>query len=136
MSGQEIAIEAHEGLIEAASDTGLGRQYTATLIRSAPETGPDAGTPWGEAATGNPLPPETYEIVIVDLGIKTEYARSPDGSSIARRAHRLLVSAVTEKPMVGDNIKFPGDEKEHEILEAKAINTGGVDLLFKVEIKI
>lgn len=133
MSGADIAAEIHAALIEAAEATGQG-EYTATLTRPATESvsDADAGTPWGDAATGAAPDPDPFTVTVLDGGTTTRYSRSDDGALIPRTVRTLTISAVGEAPKMGDQITLA--DGTFELAKVEPLAPGGETLLFDVEI--
>lgn len=100
--------------------------FAATLTRPAV----DAGTPWG-AATGTP---ETFEITVIDSGIKTRYSQADNGAMIPRRVRAVTVPATGEAPRMGDTITLA--DGSHEVVAVAMTAPGGVALKYKVELAI
>lgn len=132
-SGADIAAEVHAALIEAADATGDG-QYTATLIRAAAESeaDDDAGTPWGDAATGTAPDPDDFTVTVLDGGTTTRYSRDDGGALIPRTVRVLTISAAGEAPRMGDKITLA--DGTYELAKVEPFAPGGEALLFDVEI--
>lgn len=132
-NGTDIAAEIHAALIEAAEATGDG-EYTATLTRPAAESDADddAGTPWGDAATGTAPADDTYTVTVLDGGAKTRYSRADDGALIPRTVRALTISATGEAPQVGDTITLA--DGTYELAKVEPLFPGGETLLFEVEL--
>lgn len=131
--GTDIAAEIHDALIEAAEATGDG-EYTATLTRPAAESGSDsdAGTPWGDAATGAAQDPDPFTVTILDGGTKTRYSRDDSGALIPRTVRVLTISATGEAPQMGDRITLA--DGIYELAKVEPFAPGGEALLFDAEI--
>lgn len=127
-----IADEIAAALAEAGEATGNG-PLLCRLRRPATETGEDAGTPWGNAATGTPPEPDEFTVTALEDEAKTRYSKSDDGALIPRRVRVLTVSATGEAPKVGDTIVLPDGEHVIDMVEPTA--PAGVALMFEVEIK-
>lgn len=132
-NGGDIAAEVAAGLAEAILATG-DATFQVTLTRPAAEVDADAGTPWGDAATGSAEAPDTWDIVAVDKGPMTRYSRADDGSLIARTVRVLMVAATGEAPQMGDTITLP--DGTFAVLFVKTINPAGVPLMHEVELRI
>ncbi|MBA86130.1 MAG: hypothetical protein CML69_15565 [Rhodobacteraceae bacterium] len=134
MSGADIAAEIAEALSEAGEAVGQG-EYIATLTRKGTESAsdPNAGTPWGDAATGNEPEPDTYDVTILDEGSKTRHNRDDKGVLVPRTARVLTIAATGEAPQMGDVITLA--DGKHEIASVNRVAPGGVALLFEVELK-
>lgn len=134
MSGADIAAEIAEALAEAGEAVGQG-EYIATLTRKGAESAsdPNAGTPWGDAATGSEPDPDTYDVTILDEGSKTRHSRGDNGVLVPRTARILTIAATGEAPQMGDVITLATGK--HEIAAVEAVAPGGVALLFEVELK-
>lgn len=99
---------------------------TATLSRTS--GGPT--TPWD---TGAPTT-TTYSITVVEDGVKTRYARNPQGALVPRTVRVLTIGATGEAPRMGDTITLGG--VEHEIAAVMPLQPGGTALLYEAEIAI
>jgi len=133
--GADIAAEIHDALIEAAEATGDG-EYTATLTRAGEESGTDddAGTPWGDAATGTEPDPVPYTVTVLDGGTTTRYGHDAAGSLIPRTVRTLTISATGEVPQMGDTITLT--DGTYTLAKVEPFAPGGENLLFDVEIAI
>lgn len=133
--GTDIAAEIHAALIEAAEATGDG-EYTATLTRPGVESGTDtdAGTPWGDAATGTAPTPDPFTVTVLDGGTKTRYRRDDSGALIPRTVRTLTISATGEAPRMGDTITLA--DGTFTLAKVEPFAPGGEALLFDAEIAI
>lgn len=116
--GDDIAAEVHEGLIEAATDTGQG-ELTATLIKPGVPTGPE----WDP----QPGVPTSHIITLVDI---SDLERDTSGSLTGRVERRLLVSAIGARPEKGDTIQL--GTRKHRVVTVSPLEPGGTTLLFEV----
>ena len=100
--------------------------YSATLSRPAAV----GATPW-DAATGTA---ETFEITVIDGGIRTRYSQADNGAMIPRRVRAVTVPATGEAPRMGDTITLA--DGAHEVVSVSMTAPGGVALKYKVELEI
>lgn len=123
-----IADEVHDAL------SGVG--FTATLTRQGEEsdTDDDAGTPWGDAATGTDPDPVPYTVTVLDDGTKTRYGRDAAGALIPRTVRVLTISATGEAPQMGDTITLT--DGTFTLAKVEPFAPGGENLLFDVEITL